>query len=137
MSEKKGEDKEEKQKEEKAATKKTQLALKKSNERYWSFIRVLDEINYYLENNLYPMLRRQGVGDNTIAMLSARMAVAIQEVLVSQLAIMKPTTESIRSLEEVQDAVEKIYKQYSENQISPKDALDMLFSVFDTLRKKK
>lgn len=104
------------------------------HEDYWTFIRVLKDVTRYLEGDAYPMLRRQGVGDETIAMLSVMIMTKIQEAIISQLAVMKPSVESIRSLEAVQEAVSKIYKQYNEKQISASDALDMLFSIFDSVR---
>lgn len=109
----------------------------KKQEYYWSFIRVLRDINRYLEGELFPMLRRQGVDDETIAMLAVMMSTKLQEVIISQLAIMKPSVESITSLDAVQEAVNKIYKQYSENRISANEALDLISSIFNILRNKK
>lgn len=70
------------------------------SETYWSFIKILEDVGDYLEERLFPMLRRQNVDDETIAILAIKMAIEIEDVITGQLALVKPTIETIRSLDE-------------------------------------
>jgi len=110
-----------------------ELNAKKDTTYYWNLTKIADESLGFVQNKLYPMLRREGVGDKTISVLSLQFAITIQEVIGTQMSLVRPSTESLTSLEGVEKAVDKIYKQYSEGQLSSKDALDALFELFKSV----
>ena len=116
-------------------TSKTALDIPK--EEYWTFVKVVREAVKFVDGTLYPMLERRGVGKETIATMAVLFASAIQETMITQMSIMKTGIEPTISLSEVEKAVEKIYKQYSSGEISPKEAADALFSVIKSLFGKK
>jgi len=106
------------------------------SETYWSFIRILDDVTFYLEQTLFPMLRRQNVDDKTIAYLAIKMAVGIEDVLISQLALVKPTIESIRSLdEETLDNI-KLLLQILDYVLKTPDLRDKIIEIIKAIGKK-
>jgi hypothetical protein len=105
-------------------------------EEYWSFIKVARESVKFVDGTLYPMLERRGVGKETIATLSVLFASALQEVMITQMSIMRTGIEPTISLSQVEKAVNEIYKQYSSGAITPKEAIDSIFNVLSSLSKK-
>lgn len=105
-------------------------------EEYWSYIKVVKEAVKFIDGTLYPMLERRGVGKETIASLSVLFAAAVQEVMITQMSIMRVGIEPTTSLSQVEKVVNEIYKQYSSGTISPKEAIDAIFNVLGSLSKK-
>lgn len=105
-------------------------------EDYWSFMKVAREAVKFLDNTLYPTLEKRGVSKESIATIYMLFAVSLQDVMITQMALMRTGIEPTVSLSQVEKAVNEIYKQYSSGAITPKDAIDALFSIFSSLTKK-
>lgn len=123
------------EKESGTSTSKASIELPKGEE-YWTFIKVARESVRFLDGTLYPMLAKRGVGKETIASLSVLFASALQEVMITQMSIMRPSIEPTISLTQVEKALDEIYKKYSSGMMSPKEAIDAIFNVLGTLAKK-
>lgn len=134
MSESKGSE-QKGEKESGTPTSKTSIELPKGEE-YWTFIKVARESVRFLDGTLYPMLAKRGVGKETIATLAVLFASALQEVMITQMSIMRPSIEPTISLTQVEKALDEIYKKYSSGMMSPKEAIDAIFNVLGTLAKK-
>lgn len=95
----------------------------------WSALQIADEMIDFLKTDLIPLMQQYGLDDNTIA---AMILVFVRDLLQGmrvQYIQTRSTFAAAMQIQDIRDAVEKLYRQYATGKLPVNEFIDSVLKL--------
>lgn len=95
----------------------------------WTALQIAEETLTFIENNVIPMLQRHGVSDKIIASLLVKFTIDLSQSIRLQYNQTKPSFATSMQIQDIREAVERLYKQYATGKLPVNEFIDSMLKL--------